>query len=369
MNMQHTDREFEEELGRIRDIIASMGRKVETMLAEGISALEARDADLASRVIQADREVDRLEIETDELCLRVLARRQPVGPDLRFVATALKLVTDVERIGDMCVSIAECATALAQESDGEILDDISAMAQAVREMVVQALQAFTAADASLARSVIEADRAVDVRYAQAFRQLLNRMTEDQHNIFWATRMQDVARYLERIGDHATNLAEMVVFMVHGKDIRHAESLAKPAGRESRGILFLCVHNAARSQIAEGCARQCFPQTVEIWSAGSDPALDIDPRAVEVMREVGIDISAQRPKLISTVPLGRVDTVITLCAEEICVTLPGIIRREAWILPDPASEAETGQEAVAVFRRVRDEIRLLVERLSESLASE
>ena len=109
-------------------------------------------------------------------------------------------------------------------------------------------------------------------------------------------------------------------------------------------------------MAEGWARKLLPAEVEVWSAGSDPAAEVDPRAVEVMREAGVDISAQRPKRISDVPLGRVDTVITLCAEELCVTLPGITRRETWVFPDPAAAAKRTAEALAGYRSVRDELR-------------
>lgn len=366
MPVKHTDREYEDELGQIREHVARMGQQVQAMLADSVRAFESRDAQLAQRIIASDRDVDRLEVETDELCMRVLARRQPMGSDLRLVTTAMKLVTDVERIGDLCVNIAERATELAQEPATESFEDISAMAQAVGEMVHQAMDAFAGADPAVAHSVIEADRAVDARYAQAFRQLLNRMMENRHNVSWATRVQAVAKYLERIGDHATNLAEMVVFMVQGRDIRHVEGRKHQDAGRTRGILFLCVHNAARSQMAEGWARKLLPADVEVWSAGSDPAVRVDPRAVEAMREAGVDISNQRPKRISDVPLGRVDTVVTLCAEEICVTLPGITRRETWVFPDPAITAGKADEIMPSFRTVRDELKSRIERLFANL---
>jgi phosphate transport system protein len=360
MSQMHTDHEYEAELGRIREHVARMGQQVRAMLGESVHAFESRDVHLAQRVVASDREVDRLEVETDELCLRVLARRQPMGSDLRLVTTAMKLVTDVERIGDLCVNIGERAMELAQETAAESFEDISAMARAVGEMVRQAMEAFAAADPAAARSVIEADMAVDARYAQAFRQLLNRMMADRANVSWATRVQAVAKYLERIGDHATNLAEMVVFMVQGRDIRHAEGQQDREAGHGRGILFLCVHNAARSQMAEGWARNLLPAGVEVWSAGTDPATQVDPRAIEAMREAGVDISAQRPKRISDVPLGRVDTVVTLCAEELCFTLPGITRRETWVLPDPGNATGGTEEIMRAFREVRDGLKVRIE---------
>ena len=190
------------------------------------------------------------------------------------------------------------------------------------------------------------------------------MMEDPRSIYRAIRAQAIAKYLERIGDHATNLAEMVVFMVMGKDIRHLGSMEIPAGRRvPRGVLFLCVQNSARSQMAEGWARKLFPPGVRVWSAGSQPAHTVNPYAVRVMREVGIDISAQRPKRISEVPLGDVDTVITLCAEEICVLPPGGLLQESWSLPDPAAAQGSESEIEAAFRRGRDELQERIARLA------
>jgi len=127
-------------------------------------------------------------------------------------------------------------------------------------------------------------------------------------------------------------------------------------RIPRGVLFLCVQNSARSQMAEGWARKLLPPGVRVWSAGSQPANAVNPYAVRVMREVGIDISAQRPKRISDVPLGEVDTVITLCAEEVCVLPPGGLMQESWGLPDPAAASGSEREIEAAFRKVRDELR-------------
>jgi arsenate reductase len=136
----------------------------------------------------------------------------------------------------------------------------------------------------------------------------------------------------------------------------------------RGTLFLCVHNAVRSQMAEGWARKLLLPDMTAWSAGSGPADAVDPRAVEVMQEVGLDISAQRPKRISDVPLSRADIVVTLCAEEVCVGLPGLVRRENWILPDPAAAQGDPQQVLAEFRRIRDELQQRIAALAGLLDS-
>ncbi|MBI2898519.1 MAG: phosphate signaling complex protein PhoU [Deltaproteobacteria bacterium] len=365
MTTRHTDREYEAELRRLREQVLLMGAKVEEMIAESIRALVERDTALAHRMIEYDHQVNRLEVESDELCLRILARRQPVASDLRFITIALKLVTDLERIGDLGVNICERVVELDQEPPLKPYIDLPRMAQAARGMVRDALDAFVAADAERARLVIEQDRTVDAYYAQIFRELLTYMMEDPRNIYRATRLQSIAKYLERIGDHATNLAEMVVFMVKGKDIRHTGRLEEGPGRHvPHGILFLCVHNSARSQIAEAWARKLLPSITRVWSAGSQPAEAVHPMAVRVMKEAGIDITGQRPKRISDVPLGDIDTVITLCAEEVCVGLPGDLRQEAWTLPDPAAAADTEADALEAFRRVREELRRRIEGLVE-----
>jgi arsenate reductase len=134
-------------------------------------------------------------------------------------------------------------------------------------------------------------------------------------------------------------------------------------RTPRGVLFLCVANSARSQIAEGWARKLVPPGMRIWSAGSQPAPAVNPYAVRVMQEVGIDISSQQPKRISDVPLGDVDTVITLCAEEICVLPPSGLIRLNWALPDPAAATGSEQEIEAAFRKIRDELREKIQMLA------
>lgn len=139
------------------------------------------------------------------------------------------------------------------------------------------------------------------------------------------------------------------------------NVAFVSGTPFRGVLFLCVHNAARSQMAEGWARHLLPTEVNVWSAGSMPAVAIDPRAEIAMREVGIDISGQHPKHISEVPLDKVDLVISLCADDVCPHLPGAFRRLSWVLPDPAFAPRGGPRMEqAAFRAVRDELRRRIE---------
>jgi phosphate transport system protein len=218
---QHSDQVYEEELRRLREHILLMGAKVEEMISNSMKALVERDTHLARELIQFDHQINRLEIETDELCLKILARRQPVASDLRFITIALKLVTDLERIGDCGVNICERVVELNDEPALKPYAELENMAEVAQGMVRDALDAFVESDAERAEAVIEKDAVLDAYYADTFRVLLTYMMEDPRNIYRATRVQSIAKYLERIGDHATNLAEMVVFMVRGKDIRHS----------------------------------------------------------------------------------------------------------------------------------------------------
>src|SRR3954454_17780154 len=219
-----TDREYDSELHKLHDQLLLMGAKVEEMIANSMRALTERASELARRMIEFDHQINRLEVDTDELCLRILAKRQPVASDLRLIATALKLVTDLERIGDLGVNICERVIELNAEPPLKPYVDMPNMAREVQEMLHEALDAFVAADADRAQRVIVRDRNVDAYYTQIFRELLTYMMEDPRNIFRASRLQSIAKYLERIGDHATNLGELTVFMVKGKDIRHVGKL-------------------------------------------------------------------------------------------------------------------------------------------------
>jgi phosphate transport system protein len=178
-------------------------------------------------MIDYDHQVNRLEVDIDEHCLRILARRQPVASDLRFITIALKLVTDLERMGDLVVNVCERVIELNQEPALKPYVGLRAMADLVQSLVRDALDAFVHGDAERAQHVLARDEVVDGAYAEIFRELLTYMMEDPRNIYRATRLQSIAKYLERMGDHATNLAEMVVFMVKGKDIRHLASRRDP----------------------------------------------------------------------------------------------------------------------------------------------
>ncbi len=217
---EHTSRHYERELQVLKEQILLLGGNVEEMIGSAMRSLLSRDSDLARRVIESDAKVDAAELEIDHLCLNLLALRQPAASDLRFITTALKIVTDLERIGDLAVNISERSIELNEEPPLKPYIDIPRMASAVSGMVHKALDAFVSRDPARAREVLGEDDAVDKLNVQLFRELLTYMIEEPKNVSRAMRITFIAKYLERIGDHATNIAQMVIFMCEGRDVRH-----------------------------------------------------------------------------------------------------------------------------------------------------
>jgi len=214
------ERKFDEELKNLKDKILKLGALVEEQVQNAVNALVKRDSSLAKDVIEKDTQVNRIEVEIDEECIRLIALRQPVGVDLRFITTAMKLVTDLERIGDLAVDICERAMELNLEPQLKPFIDIPRMADISMQMLKGALDAFVNRDSKLAQEVCARDDEVDNLNVQIFRELLTFMVEDSHTITRAVRISYISKYLERVADHATNIAEMVVYLVEGKIIRH-----------------------------------------------------------------------------------------------------------------------------------------------------
>lgn len=224
MARTHTDREYEKELTELRRRLLLMAGRVETMIGDGFRAFLERDTALAEATIRADAKVNRDEMETDEICLRILARRQPVASDLRFVTLALKMVTDLERIADLAVNICERAKDLNAAPPLGSFRDLPEMAEIVKTMVGDAVDALVSGDAEEAHEVVARDDEVDELYHRTFREVLSVMLADPSAVERGIHIQSVAKFLERMADHSTNLAEQVVFMVAGRDIRHVGKL-------------------------------------------------------------------------------------------------------------------------------------------------
>ena len=233
MKKPHSDPSYDADLARIRADVISMGSLAGEQLAGSLRALAARDAAAGRQVAQRDREVNAFEVEIDERCLKLLARWQPVASDLRFVGATLKMVTDLERIGDHCVNI--CERVMELGSDGVTpAVDLGALAEAVPALLRDALDAWRSEDAQMAGQVIERGPRVDGLVRQVTRACFEASRQDPRTVTGVIRWHEVAGYLHRIGAHATNIAEMVIFMVRGEDVRHAGRLPSP-GPSARGL--------------------------------------------------------------------------------------------------------------------------------------
>ena len=224
MRAEHTDKKYEEDLRKLREDILYMGGLVEDQIQKAVKSLVDRESDLANIIIERDHEVNRLDVDIDDLCIRLLALHQPAGRDLRFITTGLKITTDLERIGDMAVNICERALELNQEPQLKPYIDIPRMARVAERMIRESLDAFVREDTGLALKVCKDDEEVDQLNSQIFREVITYMIGDPLTINRAMKLASISKYLERIADHATNIAEMVVFMVKGKSIRHMKDL-------------------------------------------------------------------------------------------------------------------------------------------------
>jgi phosphate transport system protein len=213
-------RHFHEELDGLKQTLLAMGALVEDQIRRVMRALIERDEGRAEEVIERDRQVNTYDVEIDEKCVELLALYQPTAGDLRFITTAMKIVTDLERIGDQAVNIAQRAVELNQEPQLKPYIDLPRMAEKSQRMVKDALDAFVSRDTTLARDVCARDSEVDALKEQIFRELLTYMLADPKTISRAIRLILISRFLERVADHATNIAEMVIYMVESKMVRH-----------------------------------------------------------------------------------------------------------------------------------------------------
>lgn len=233
--MTTIQRHFDEQLQELREHLLAMGSLAETMIVKSVKALTERNEALVQEVFAHEQEMDQYCIDTDQRCFTLLALQQPMAGDLRFIAVAIKINSDIERIGDLAVNIAQAASVLITQPALKPLIDIPRIAQLCQEMVKKSLDAFVARDPELARIVIESDDSVDLLRDQIFRELLTYMMTDPTIIPRALDLILVSRYLERIADHATNIAEDVVYIVRGQDVRERgdkeirKGLRRPSG--------------------------------------------------------------------------------------------------------------------------------------------
>jgi len=241
MSTEHTVKSYDEELARLNSLIARMGGMVESLLGDAMRAVAERDSEIAAEVIAGDAQVDAIEREIDDLALKVLALRQPMAVDLRAVLSALRISGELERIGDYATNVAKRAIALNQVAVVRPVGSIPRMGRVAMEMIKDVLDAYVNADVEKAVAVWNRDEELDEMYSSLFRVLLTYMMEDVRNITASTHLLFIAKNIERIGDHATNIAETIHFLVKGVDLReerpkHDETsftVVRPAGVHPR----------------------------------------------------------------------------------------------------------------------------------------
>jgi phosphate transport system protein len=224
MERQH----FQQELGALKERLLAMGGLAEDRVRTAMQALVDRDNQLIDEVLNGDMPLNELHIEIDDLCLKLLALHSPMAADLRAVMAAIKINSDLERVGDMAVNIAEAARRYASHPPVKKLIDIPRMAISAQSMLRDALDSYVRGDMQLAQHVLDEDDVLDALKTQVFRELLTFMLQDPGTIEPALDLILISRHLERIGDHATNVAEDVIFMVSGRDVRHQMADQHPA---------------------------------------------------------------------------------------------------------------------------------------------
>jgi len=227
-------RQFDTELDTLKQQILRMGGKAEAMIQSSVQALVKRDLSVADNLSQLEEEVNSLQVEIDDQCFKALALRQPMAHDLRFIIAAMKISADLERIGDQAVNIIENTKILLEFPELKPLIDIPQMAEISKGMVRDSLDALVEGDAAKAREIVLRDDKVDALKNQVFREVLTYMISDPRTIQVGLQLILVARHLERVADHATNIAEDVVYMVEAKDIRHHAEEEHHADKETQG---------------------------------------------------------------------------------------------------------------------------------------
>jgi phosphate transport system protein len=234
MNQEHISRQFDADLEGLRTRVLAMGGLVEQQVIRAMDGLESGDIALIEQVIATDRMVNRHEVELDEACNHVIAKRQPAAVDLRMIMTVVKTITDLERIGDEAKKIAKMARAI-HGGDIRVVPsvDLRAPADIAVSMLRKALDAFARLDVNASAEVVRQDREVDAGFKAAMRQLITYMMEDPRTISSSLDLLFVARSIERIGDHAKNISEYVVYLVKGRDVRHIglEAMEKEVARQ------------------------------------------------------------------------------------------------------------------------------------------
>jgi len=329
MAKRHTIHGYDNQLAELRATAVKLRGILLEMLGTLVCTFREEKISETQKVLDLSVSVARYKELIDHQATVTISLMQPVGSDLRLLITTLKQSTHLESIGRYCVNICNRLAEIDGSKGYLFSADFAFVLQSLTLMLEQEIGSFTDSDDETAARIMLADRDIDLKYSLLLKKLIDTGAAGFFDSHALMKTHSIVKNIERIGDHISELAELDVYMAVGVHPRE-----KKTPINIRGIVFLCVQNACRSQIAEGLARNLFSDKIQILSAGSEPASAVEPLAVEAMKELGIDISAHHPKSIGDLHLEHIDMVITVCKEEVCVDIPAIPVHQTWDMANP-----------------------------------
>jgi len=354
---------LEEKLIELRQTLFLQSAQVENMFSKIIRSLKSRSQELINEIIEIDEQaVNKLELKIDELCIQLLALYHPEAKDLRLTTMISKMTSDLERIADCLVNIAESLQSLFDKPNILHISELENLSLKTLQMFNSSIASFIEEDVALALSVCREDEVIDSLRDLVWEKIIKDMHENPDSIKDGLAIIRLANNLEKIADISTNIAEETVYLVEGTTIKHHSHLQAntPNNQKTINILFVCIHNSCRSQMAEAFANYYGRPFVQAWSAGIEKG-SLNPYAVESMREVGIDISNQRAKSIAEILTSdlKFDYLVTVCDaanSQRCPVVPGQLKRLHWDIRDPATLTGDKDYLLKEFALIRDQIK-------------
>ncbi len=361
MNEPHIHERMQHDLDAIRRRLRRMSTLVLRALEDAITAVQNRDRRLAYSVVLSDNRIDTLERHVDRLCQEFLIRHMPVAAQLRFIIAAVKVNSELERIGDYAEAIARRAVTLSQHKELPGGERIFEMARLAFQLLRQVSQAFLDGDDEAAMRAFSLDRQIDQMNSALFHELAHPASAES-DLTLRFVLLGVLNRLERVADRACNIAEETIYAQRGEVLRHTP-------RHDVRVLFCCDDNSVRSQIAEGIGCKRGPAYMIFSSAGTQPKDVVDPAVVAVMAKHGIDISRQRPKGLADIgPLADLHVVVTMSAEAATAMpeLPYHGIELNWEIADPSKVTGSPADIEAAYEAVYQELHTKINELIESM---
>ncbi len=352
---------YRKEVEEIRSQLAQLADTVAKNVNRAMDAVVSADPAAAGRVIRDEQEINRREVALEEACIKVMTLHHPVADELRFLVAAMKINHDLERVGDLAAGIAKRVRALTPEDIGPFKDPLQALVVDLGNKLEESMTAFFDRNDEMATRLWIGDDAVDARAAALcddIRAAILNRPERPRALF---TLLSIVQRIERLADHAANIAKNVIYLTLGEIARHRMGeFRKQVESGKPKALMVCVHNSARSQMAAAWINHLYGDRLEAESAGLQPGV-LNPLAVRAMQEVGIDISGAKTRdVFEVVRSGHPFThVVAVCDEasaEKCPPFPGVENIQHWDLPDPAAHAGGDEEKLGRFREIRDELR-------------